>query len=685
MRKHLAVLVALAAVTSCGGPGGAGSTLGPDPAQAATPVVAPATQPTPAAQPAPPPVAGPVVTRKQVGAVVLEGTPEIPDALRARLNRYLNTRSAGIADLADDGKSMLVSTRFGRTSQIHRVARPLGARTQLTFRDEPVRTAQFVPGGAGAVVYVADVGGNEQHQIYRMKPGGGVLRLTDGKSRNGSVLWSRDGKQLAYSSNTRNKRDFDVWVSSGKDPKTARRLVDAKGWFYPIEFTRDGKKLLVGHYISVNESRMYLVDIASGAKIAISPDDKKAAYGGGVFSKDGKRIYITTDMDGEFTELYEFSLATKSWRRLTRDIPWDVEALALSPAGTTLVFSTNEGGVSVLHTLSTRTRKHRRIKGVPQGIVGGLQYADKADVVGFSLVRPTSSGDAYTYNVKRKKLTRWTNSELGGLDSKKLIEPRLIQFKTFDGAKIPAFYYAPKGKGPFPVVINIHGGPEGQSRPWFSPFTQYMLSQGIAIIYPNVRGSKGYGKSYLRLDNGFKREDSVKDIGALLDWIAAQPTLDAKRVGVTGGSYGGYMVLASLMHYSKRIVAGVDVVGISNFVTFLEHTKAYRRDLRRVEYGDERDPKMRAHLKKISPANHADKITSALFVVQGANDPRVPASEAEQVVAAVRKTGREVWYMLAKNEGHGFRKKENRDMYMQLMVMFLQKHLVLQKHMRGTP
>jgi len=278
-------------------------------------------------------------------------------------------------------------------------------------------------------------------------------------------------------------------------------------------------------------------------------------------------------------------------------------------------------------------------------------------------------------------LVRWTTSEVGGLDSSAFRTPELIEFPTFDNdgespRQIPAWIYKPRGTGPFPVVVSIHGGPEGQSRPSFSStYQMWMDKLGVAVVIPNVRGSSGYGKSYLSLDNGFKREDSVRDIGALLDWITTQSDLDRERVAVFGGSYGGYMVLASAVHYSDKLKAAVDIVGISNFVTFLENTQDYRRDLRRVEYGDERDPAMRAHLEKISPLNNVDRITIPMLIAQGENDPRVPVTESKQVVEALRKQGQTVWFMNALNEGHGYRKKENRDIYQQATVLFLREHL----------
>ncbi|MDO8757434.1 MAG: alpha/beta fold hydrolase, partial [Elusimicrobiota bacterium] len=311
-----------------------------------------------------------------------------------------------------------------------------------------------------------------------------------------------------------------------------------------------------------------------------------------------------------------------------------------------------------------------------------LHFSPDGRKVGFVVNAPSGPGDIFSVDWDKRAPVRWTESETGGLPASTFVEPELIRFPTFDSVDeatrtIPAFYYRPRGPGPFPVVVSIHGGPEGQERPWFNPTYQYWLNElGIAVLAPNVRGSDGYGKSYLLLDNGFKREDSVKDIGALLDWAAARPELDASRIGVSGASYGGYMSLASLIRYSDKIKAGVDIVGISNFVTFLKNTKEYRRDRRRAEYGDERDPAMAAHLQAISPTTLAGRIKDPLFVIQGQNDPRVPASEAEQIVSVARGGGQPVWYLLALDEGHGFAKKTNRDFMGQAVSLFWQSHLI---------
>ncbi len=398
-------------------------------------------------------------------------------------------------------------------------------------------------------------------------------------------------------------------------------------------------------------------------------------------------MFVATDAPGDFRQLSYLDLSNGELRVLTGDIHWDVEDFELSEDGSRAAFVVNEGGISRLHLMDPATRKYETVGSIPVGLISGLSFSPDGTKLAFTLNSAKTPSDVYTLELGRQptaagELTRWTFSELGGLATETFVTPELILYPTFDrvdGARreIPAFVYKPKGPGPYPVIVSIHGGPEGQYRPRFSSTFQMWVGQlGAAVVAPNVRGSAGYGKEYVKLDNGYNRENSVKDIGALLDWIATQPDLDEKRVAVYGGSYGGYMVLATMVHYSDRLRAGVEIVGISNFVTFLENTQDYRRDLRRVEYGDERDPAMRRFLDSVSPNRQASKITAPLFVAQGQNDPRVPVTESEQIVRDVRATGRNVWYMKALNEGHGFRKKENRDLFGQLVVLFFDTHLL---------
>ena len=341
------------------------------------------------------------------------------------------------------------------------------------------------------------------------------------------------------------------------------------------------------------------------------------------------------------------------------------------------MLAVNAGGLTELYRFDTRRLRLEKLPEVPVGVITRLALSDDGERLALTIDSPTSPGDTYVYDLDDEEIERWTFSEVGGLDTSGFVEPETIRFPSFDGLEVPAFVYTPAGEGPHPVIVAIHGGPEAQARPRFSSTYQLWLAKlGAAVIVPNVRGSAGYGKTYVALDNGFQRETSVFDIGALLDWIETRDDLDASRVAVIGGSYGGYMALASAVHYSDRLRAAVDIVGISNFVTFLENTSDYRRDLRRVEYGDERIPEMREFLEEISPSNNVEKIRIPVFVVQGQNDPRVPASEAEQMVAALRALGETVWYMNALNEGHGYRKKENRDEYRLATMLFFQRYLL---------
>jgi dipeptidyl aminopeptidase/acylaminoacyl peptidase len=353
--------------------------------------------------------------------------------------------------------------------------------------------------------------------------------------------------------------------------------------------------------------------------------------------------------------------------------------MELSPDGRTLAFVTNEAGISRLHLLDTGPRRWRTVQSLPVGLVGGLDWRPDGGALGMSISTARSASDVYSLDPATGALTRWTESETGGLVADSLPLPELVAWTSFDGREISGFLYRPPARftGPRPVIIDIHGGPEGQSRPGFIGRDNYYLSElGVAVIFPNVRGSTGYGKTFVQLDNGMKRLESVRDIGALLDWIAAEPSLDETRVMVTGGSYGGYMTLAVATMYDDRICCSLDVVGISNLATFLENTESYRRDLRRVEYGDERDPAMRAFMDSTAPVNNAAKITKPLFVVQGANDPRVPRSEAEQMVAIVKRNGTPVWYLVGLDEGHGFRKKVNADFQFYATTEFVRRYLL---------
>ncbi|HEY2931967.1 MAG TPA: S9 family peptidase [Acidobacteriota bacterium] len=614
--------------------------------------------------------------------LVLDGIPKIPASLTESVDRYTQARSATLVDWHPVRREMLIRTRFADTFQIHLVKMPGGARTQMTFFAEPVNVASFQPRQGDYFVYLKDAGGNEFYQIYRLDLSTGKSALlTDGRSRNILGRWSSGGDRVAYTSTRRNGKDLDIYVVTPTDPKSDRKLVELQGGGWDVlDWSPDDRKLLVMELVSANESYLWLFDSSSGEKTLLTAREQgeKVMYRAGRFSTDGKGIYAATDFGSDFQRLAYIDLATKKPSFLTTHIPWDVEEFDLSSDGKWIVFATNEDGASVLRLLDTANRREKPLPKLPNGMITDIKFHPNGKEFGFSFLSAQAS-DVYSVDIRIGKLERWTSSEMGGLNPENFHNPELVRWKSFDGKMISGFVYKPMQgfTGKRPVMIEIHGGPEDQFRPRFLGRRNYFINEmGVALIYPNVRGSSGYGKSFLKLDNGTLRDNSYKDIAALLDWIRTQPDLDADRVLVTGGSYGGFMTLAVATNYSDRIRCALDIVGPSNLVTFLERTESYRRDLRRAEYGDERDPSIREYLEKIAPMNHASDIRKPLFVIQGKNDPRVPASESEQIVQTVKKNGTPVWYLMAKDEGHGFAKKKNVDFQFYATILFMQEYLL---------
>ena len=614
--------------------------------------------------------------------IVADGVPNVAAAMGETAGRYSENRSAFPADWNPQRREMIIGTRFANTYQAHLVKMPGGARQQLTFYPEPVYGGSFHPKGGDYMVFAKDVGGGEWYQFFRYDfSSGESTLLTDGKSRNTSAQWSNGGDWIAYVSSRRNGEDLDLWAMNPADRKTDHLVIQLKGGGWePQDWSSDDKKILLVEGISVNETYLWTVDPATGEKKELTPrkTNEQVAYSNARFSKDGKGVYFTSDKDSEFQRLMYMDLESKQTKVLTANIPWDLDEFALSQDGKRIAFVSNEEGLSALHLLDTSTKKELPVPKLPVGLVSGLIWHRNGRDLAFGISSASSPGDAYSLDVTTGKLERWTISETA-VKTDAFPEPELVRWKSFDGRMISGFLYRPPAKftGKRPVLIEIHGGPEGQSRPDFLGRYNYYLNElGIAVILPNVRGSTGYGKAFTKLDNGFLREGTYKDINALLDWIGTRPDMDSGRVAVTGGSYGGHMTLAVSTFYSGRIRCSIDVVGPSNLVTFLEHTEAYRRDLRRVEYGDERDPKMREFLERIAPMNNVEKIKKPMMVVAGKNDPRVPVTESDQIVAALKKQGTPVWYVMARDEGHGFQKKANADYQFYTTVEFLQEYLL---------
>ena len=615
--------------------------------------------------------------------LVTDGIPAIPASIVPEVKAYIEARSAAIIDWHPLKKEMLIATRFGNTPQLHWVKMPGGDRKQITFFDEPVTNATFNPATGNYFLYTKDSGGNEFSQVYRYEIATGKsTQLTPGgRSQNGNMVWNETGNKIVYASTRRNGADRDIYSMDPLDTSTNKMLMQVTGGGWGIDdWSNDEKKLITEEGISVNESRLWIYDFATGEKKRLLPQqDERVVYTNGIFSKDGKGIYLLTNKDNEFSKLAWYDFASNKLSVLTPDINWDISNFDLTKDGKQLAFVTNEAGVSKLYIMNTSTKKYAPVTAIPTGVIGGITWHKDGRSLGFSYISSNASSDVFEWNTETNKLTRWTESELGGMDISGIEPPELIKWKSFDGREISGFLYKANKKftGKRPVIINIHGGPEGQSRPVFIGRNNYYLNElGVSMIYPNVRGSTGYGKTFTDLDNGMKREESVQDIGALIDWIATQPNLDASRIMITGGSYGGYMTLACAFHYNDKIRCSLDIVGISNFNTFLKNTESYRRDLRRVEYGDERDTAMAAFFERTAPLNNADKITKPIFIVQGKNDPRVPYTESQNMAEKIKKNGGAVWYLMANDEGHGFGKKNNQDFLFYATVEFVKRYLV---------
>lgn len=615
----------------------------------------------------------------------VEGIPDIPLDLVDSVRLYTEARGASALDWHPTDRSMLVSTRFGNSNQIHRVAMPGGARYQVTFYQEPVGSAEYLPNDPSSFLFTRDSGGNEFAQLFRFDlPSGTATLLTDGgRSQNGGWVWDRTKTKIIYTSTRRNGADRDLWLMDPKDPASNRLVFELTGGGWSVtDWSPDNQQVLIQETLSVNQSNIYIGDVATGKLRPITDPKEQVSYDAPRFTRDGKGIWVGSDREGEFSQLVRIDLDTRATESITKEFDWDVEASQLSEDRSRIAFSINRNGISEVYIYDVESKSKRKVEGLPIGIASIGPWHPARDEFAVTVASARSASDVYSVDAKTLSVERWTESELGGISPDSLSLPQLIEWKSFDGRVISGFLYQPSSKfaGPRPVIINIHGGPEGQSRPNFLARNNYFINElGCAIIFPNVRGSTGYGKSFTKLDNGLQRLDSVRDIGALLDWIGEDKRFDAKRIMVTGGSYGGYMTLACAVEYNDRIACALDIVGISHFGTFLKNTESYRRDLRRVEYGDERVAEVAEFFERIAPLNNAKRITKPLFVVQGGNDPRVPLSEADQIVERVKSNGGGVWYLMASDEGHGFRKKNNADFQFYATTLFVKKYLL------GTP
>jgi dipeptidyl aminopeptidase/acylaminoacyl peptidase len=581
-------------------------------------------------------------------------------------------------------RRMLIYASSRLTPQPHILSEPGGQPEKLISLPDMAWYIQFHPDANGKYfVFCMDVDGTEHYQLYRFDLSDLTYhQFTDSRSTNSPGYFNPQGNSFAYISSRSLGHETDIHIIDPAHPESDKIIYQAKCDFRVGDWSPAGNQLLVSELISENENRLHILDIETGEMKNLFPNEtSKVTYDLPVWSKDSKSIYFVSDKNRDFLTLQCLDLSTGNVRPLTADIPWDVKNYYQSSDGNYLALLINENTLSTLYILDTQTEEIWKVADLPYGMIQGFAFHPQRNEVGFTHFDSENRSSIYSYDVGSKKLICWMHKE--SEDADKLPAPRVIHYPTFDTVNerprmIPAIVFAasPNFKGPRPVWIVLHGGPQDHIPPISPPPFDPIRKEGITVIAPNYRGSSGYGKTFLGLDDGYLREGTVKDIGALLDWISTQPDLDAQRVAVGGGSYGGYIALESLVHYDDRLRCGIDLFGISNFVTWLENREDYGQDWLRTEFGDEREPEMRTFLESISPVNQADKIKVPLLVFQGKNDRSVPISESQQIVNKVRAQGGEVWYIEAANEGHGITRPENEFYVNAVVFAFLRKYLL---------
>jgi dipeptidyl aminopeptidase/acylaminoacyl peptidase len=631
--------------------------------------------------------AGPLIASAQASEtikpgdnLVVEGIPPVPATLAHEVQPYMGIYGLPLAGW-DSVKREVLLKGLSSVTWISSIESP-GASPKITtyIQESGIYDVYYQPQGK-YIAYTKDSDGNEAFQLYLYNVESHVSTLlSDNKSRNTEPVWSHSGERIIYSSTPTGAQGVNLRIINPFEPKSDRLLVQTTGGYLKAyDWSPDDKQAVYCDFASNTVSSLWLVDVATGAKTRLSPQTTRdELYDFPQFSRDGKGLYVVTDHDSDVRRLAYLDLQTKQVKYLSDRIKWDVDEFQLSPDGKTLAFVTNEEGSARLRLLDVATGQEKQVPQLPVGLISDLKWHNNSTDLAFNYKSPRTPNDVYSLNINTGKIDLWSRSTTNGVDTQKFSLPEIIHWKTFDDRTISGYLYRPPTKftGKRPVIIEIHGGPEEQYRPGFGYEDNYFLNElGVVKIYPNVRGSSGFGRAFLDLDNGLKREDAVKDIGALLDWIKTQPDLDADQVLVEGASYGGFMALSVGVTYGDRIRAAISDSGPSNLATFVEHTEGWRRGLQRAEFGDERDPKVKEFMERTAPLHNAQKIKKPLMIIQGQNDPRVPVSESESIVQATK--GRvPVWYLLAKNEGHGFVQQSNRDYRLYSTILFVKEFLL---------
>ena len=618
---------------------------------------------------------------RERGDLTLQGVGPVSAALAARLAPYSELREARFLAWLPDG-SMLVSTRFADTAEIHRVAAPLGMRTQLTYFPDPVTEASAPRTVGTGFAFLKDRDGDGNAQVYYYGLASRSVRaLTTGETRHGDPVWSKDGRRLAFYGNDLGGTGDEIYVvAPGAGARPRLVVAGQQGQWFPLDWSADDTTLLVEQRLTREDCRLYLANVLTGALEPVTIGDGKHDTGDirtARFAPGGLGVYVVSDASSEFAELSYVDLATHESRALTAAIPWDVEAFDVSPDGRYIAYVVDADGTSRLTVLDTRYKLELSPPGIPQGVISNVAFDRTGRRLALTAESPQSPADVYVFDIDRNKVVRWTQSEPGPMTSSSFVPAELVRFPTWDRdglhrRMLSAYLYRPRTPGPYPVLIDIHDGPHGQARPGFDPFIQLAVNVlGYAVVTPNIRGSSGYGKSFQGLADGRLRGDAVRDIGALLVWIDLQPGFDHREVCVMGKGYGGWVALASLADFNDRLDGGIDFAGITDFVPYLSGSPQSLQPALRAEYGDVRNVDVRAYLDGLSPLVHERWIQRPVLVAQGLNDSRIPPAQSEELVASLQSRGDDVWYLAAKDEGHDFRRRRDLSAFYQVAATFL--------------